>query len=223
MENNRRPFWAKLNITVWLLMFCIFVWQYPKNSSEWAAWAQVFGVLLAIYFSNRASLDQSKSAIDSINTAQRLSDESKKSAVYVLGEAALLRSVRIKAVFSQDDPRPHVHSVYSDTTVPSIVNAISAAPIHELRSREAILALLDISDMFSILGLHIKRYLDGPMRIPEIAESLNKYPEDSELHLKQFNAADTGLKCNVLNQIKHIEERFDTLRKSLVETSFNVS
>lgn len=42
------PCWAALSIIAGLIFGAIFVWQFPSNSAEWAAWVQAFGSVTAV-------------------------------------------------------------------------------------------------------------------------------------------------------------------------------
>ncbi|QRF90919.1 hypothetical protein CLH39_12040 [Alcaligenes faecalis] len=47
-KNGDMPCWAALGIVVGLVLIGVFIWQFPTNTSEWAAWVQAFGSIFAI-------------------------------------------------------------------------------------------------------------------------------------------------------------------------------
>lgn len=48
MEKSELPCWAALAIIAGLAFVGVFVWQFPKSSSDWAAWVQAIGSIAAI-------------------------------------------------------------------------------------------------------------------------------------------------------------------------------
>ncbi|MCX5592412.1 hypothetical protein [Alcaligenes endophyticus] len=47
-QRNDPPYWKVLSVFIGLAFIAIFIWQFPSNSAEWAAWVQAFGAVTAV-------------------------------------------------------------------------------------------------------------------------------------------------------------------------------
>lgn len=185
---------------------------YPIYQSEkWAAWVQAIGSIAAIAGSLWVARSQAKADLQRVIEAQRLAEESKKMAVFALGEAAVDRVKPIKDALDQKDPRSALFGVYHPSVVRSLAGAISAAPIHELGSKEGILALLAIRDQLLFLEESIESFHTNAGKLS------SKDRKDLEPHERaRYDQSFEGvLKCNVKRHLDQIEKQFQALSTSM--------
>lgn len=190
----------------------IYASAYPIFQSEnWAAWVQAIGSIAAIVGSLWVARSQAKADLQRVVEAQRLSEESKRMAVFALGEAVIDRIQPIKTALEQKDPRASLFGVYHSSVAHGIAGAISTAPIHELRSKEAVLALLDIRDQLLFLDKSIDDYVKPPRSI-----SIKDRSELTAERRKEYDESveTIGIK-NMNGHLEKIEEHFQVLCKAV--------
>lgn len=211
MGEKQLPCGTALGIIAGLILLGVFVWKFPTNSQEWAAWVQAIGSIAAIIGSLWVARSQNKASLERVMEAQRLAEESKRMAVFALGEAAVERVKPIKDALEQKDPRSALYRVHHSSVVHSLAGAISAAPIHELGSKEGILALLAIRDQLLFLEESIERLHTNAGKLSK--EDRQEWTQQEREKYDQ--SFENTLRCNVKTNLVEIEKQFQALSASM--------
>ncbi|MEP6883955.1 MAG: hypothetical protein ABJC66_04310 [Gammaproteobacteria bacterium] len=174
------------------------------KSSEWAAWVQAIGSIVAV-----------GAAWKAISHQIALARKARLNGILAIAEAAFTHAHRIDEIFSSGDTLSRSGTLYSeyDETIPNgIVRALNGVPIHEVGSRDAVIALLSLEDQVGFMRDAIKRY-EKPEADPQTAKSLLHCTLDQfEQSLKD---ARPTLANNVRRHAAKIESDYEILKQSL--------
>lgn len=139
MEKNELPCWVALAIIAGLLLLAVFVWQFPKGSSEWAAWVQAFGtiaaVAAAIYVSNRQKKldDENRKHVFEETRQRRISE--KKSELHSAAHIALQLITDLQKVcnaFINEQKLGDVTNYRRARFLKNSLSAVNRIPIHQM-------------------------------------------------------------------------------------------
>jgi hypothetical protein len=207
---------APLATFIGLIAMVAFIKWPPDKSGDWAGWAQAIGSIVAIFGAFQISERQTRNAFASVANAQALADEKKRKSILAIAEAANDRANSIDRIFSSEGIRVNLSTAFHQSIIDSIIGALSAVPIHEIGSRDGVLALLDIRDQFVFLGKSIEIFLDGPDKHPDFQNNIKDYGEDRVV-IRQARESFSGvLAGNVTVHLRAINDSFKILEKSII-------
>src|SRR4030088_3208844 len=84
--------------------------------------------------------------------------KSRQKSILEIAEAGLVRAKRIGEAFAGPgslEISGFVYAVYNRTFIEGVVEALTNVPVHDIGSRDGVLALLSIRDQFRFLGTSI--------------------------------------------------------------------
>ena len=84
-------------------------------------------------------------------------------------------------------------------------NALSVVPAHEVGSRDAVLALLQLRDQFVFLGAVVKRFLDGPWKDQDLKTIIDSCGDDVKM---RRSVIEQNQKIQVSNVRLHLDAIF---------------
>jgi hypothetical protein len=90
-----------------------------------------------------------------------LQETGRLKSILAIAEAAFDRARRIGEAISQHERNPvAVYQVYDRTVIDSLVDALTNIPVHEIGSREGVLAILDLRDQTRFLGASVETFIN---------------------------------------------------------------
>lgn len=221
--------WTKRYIAEWLFVFLAFsivmflagglVSALEENglgSSEAAGWIQAIGTVVAIIAAFLIAEHQSKSSLKTIVNAQKLAEDFKKNGTLAVVRAAKTHATNIGNAIVPESPL-QIYEVYDRSIIDGLVSALSAAPLYELGSTNAVVALLALRDQFVFLGNAVDTYIAGPWKhehIGPMLESLDSGGYVSE-RAKAYDSASLQLGNNVKQRVEYIHSRCEVIELAL--------
>lgn len=187
------------------------------GSDSAAGWIQAIGAIAAIACSFLIANKQSKENIESIIKSQELSAKIKRKGILAVVGSAKLHATNIDAAVPEEIPF-NIYNVYDKTIINGVVETLSAAPLYEIDSPEAIGALISLRDQFVFLGRQVEDYLAGPWGNKDMARILEglREPEYKTQRDNYLISSKAVLAKNVKTRIKYIQERIEIIETNLV-------
>lgn len=204
-------------VSVWAVGISIY---YSDNSTQGqtaAAWFQAIGSVLAIFAAFDIAERQSKASREAIKEEQRLTERFKKNGTLAVVRAAKTHATSIGEAMKTPQPSLALYQVYDKSIVNGIVGTLANAPVYELGSTEAVLALLSLRDQFVFLGNAVEKYLDGPWQDEQIGRLLQDLQMQGEhAHVSSVRkATEEQFSLNVQEKVTYIQSRCEMLENSL--------
>lgn len=203
-----------------ILVLCIGLYlsidKSGMGSNDVAGWIQAIGSIFAIVSSFFIANNQYKENIKSIIKSQKLASNAKKKGILSVVRFAKMHASNIDAAIPEDVPT-NIYKVYDITIINGVVEALSAAPLYEIDSPEAIGALLSLRDQFVFLGHRVDEYIAGPLKHKEMAHTLEGLhdPQYKSARDKTLIVQKQVLAKNVKERIKYIHEKINIIENSL--------
>lgn len=150
----------------WLSATCEALLQVLGNPSA-AGWVQAVGSILALAIAVWIPAKQSKR-----------DREQRVSSLLAVAEAAHTHAQNIRAAiarsdFESPDLSISLWEVYDQTIIDGTVRALQSVPLHDLGGREAVIAMLALTDQMVFLGKAVEILIKGPARHPELIKALD--------------------------------------------------
>jgi len=148
-------------------VFAVFLgMKLGSNDSEKqaiAAWVQAVGSIAAIIGSVWVVRFQA-------GTARRERLES----ILAVADAAVAYADQFDTLLKSANPRLAISMKFHQSVVDSVVGAMSAYPVHEVRNHQGVMAFLAIRDQFIFMGGAMQALLDGPWERPGLRRMLEQ-------------------------------------------------
>jgi hypothetical protein len=181
-------------------MACILAWIEAHQGL--ASWAQAVFSVVAI--AGAYWIGERQAAATFIN-ARKLDDqaeERKRSAILAICEAGRRRAEQIAEILNEEYAHDALHMRYDKSIIDSVVGALSAVPVHELRSAEGAIAMLDLRDRLNFLKLCLERFKEGPTEF----EKRNEMTDSGRLGV---------LRSNVRMFVGKINEHYEVVETAI--------
>lgn len=229
MEKNEMPCWAALAIIAGLALVAVFIWKFPESSSEWAAWVQTIGSIVAIAGAVYAAREGAKA------TARLKAEYQDRNTLAVI-EAFFDKVEVIETVLSE--PHDRVPLKFDDAYFPSsldgFLHTLSLVPVLELPTSRAVSAMLELQRCASVFNSYAKRLSAGiwdpgnpthsalNKAMHKHLDLSKKYPPGAQIVREAKKELDdlisisfNSLKLHVTILATAIREQVDILRKEL--------
>ncbi len=221
--------WTKKYVAEWLFALIVFVFMMflagglisaleikGLESSEAAGWTQAIGSIAAVVAAYFIANHQSKSSLEAIANAQKLAENFKKNGTLAVVRAANTHATNIGNAVASDSP-VQIYEVYDKSIINGVVAALSAAPLYELGSTNAVIALLALRDQFVFLGNAVETYIAGPWQDEDIRRMLESLPAGGPANerAKAHNSVSQQYAKNVQDRVAYIHSRCDEIQIAL--------
>jgi hypothetical protein len=187
--------------------------HYPQDGGNNAAWFQGVGTMIAIVGAFVIGERQSRASLQAIADAQMLAERSRRNSIFAVAKAAYARSKHIESAFSGSDIVSTLFRTYDQSIIDSIVGALSASPVHELGSDDAVISFLGLRDHFVFLGKAIERYVEDATELLD-ADTAGPQEEQSFI-VKAAHQTNKDRLDSVRQQLGEIDRHFSTLTKAI--------
>ena len=118
---------------------------YCLDKSEWAAWVQAVGSIVAIFLAFLIGERQATAALRSVREADRLVAVRRYDAVVALAQSAQTFGTNTGAIFRDGGfALMELDIKYQDAIMEDLIDALKAIPAHELGSHGAVLLLISL-------------------------------------------------------------------------------
>jgi hypothetical protein len=204
---------------------------FSRDSKDWAEFGEymggtlgsVFGLfafvgLLITIAQQRRDNDRIvKATLDAVTKAHSIQTESQRRSILAIADAANEHAKRINNALAQPDNPIALYQVYDKTIVDGVVRALTDVPVHEVGSRDGILALLSLRDQFVFLGIAMEAYIAGPAKDPHMKQALDTLmePADGKQRRDLVSTGKRVLADNVRVHLNKISENCQSLESSL--------
>jgi hypothetical protein len=157
--------------------------------------------------------EQARAAIAAVAAAHALQEAGRLKSILAIGEAAFDRAQRIgEAVSCHASDPAALYNVYDKTVITSLTAALTSVPAHEIGSRDAAIAVLDLRDQIRFLGDSVETFKD-PRPDPDTAKMLPTLdPAQAQAVLKQRKII---LAKNVKMHVDKITELYAMLNRAI--------
>jgi hypothetical protein len=188
-----------------------------KDGQTAAAWFQAVGSIAAIAGAFYISERQTKAALRSLVAAQSAQEKARQRSILAIAEAADEHARRIGDAFSKDDIYVALAFVYDKTIIDGVVGALSNAPVHEVGSRDAVMALLSLRDQFVFLGIAVETFLARPHNHPVLRMGIEQLSQPNEREQRQELVAigEAVLAKNVRTHLDKIRGNYISLERAV--------
>jgi hypothetical protein len=204
---------------------------FSQDSKDWAEFGEymggtlggVFGLfaflglLITIVQQRTDSARSVKATLDAVTKAHSIETESRQKSILAIAEAANEHAKGIGNAFAEPDNPIVLFQVYDKTIIDGVVRALTDVPVHEIGSREGVLALLSLRDQFVFLGIAIEAFIAGPARHPEMKQALDTLmePENGAQRLALSAQGRKILAGNVQVHLDRIRANYLALERAL--------
>lgn len=174
------------------------------ESPSASGWVQAIGAILALAIAVWIPARQSKR-----------DRNDRVSSLLAVAEAAHTHAQNIRAAITRSDfERAELSislwEVYDRTIIDGIVRALQSVPLHELGRRDAVIAMLSLTDQMVFLGKAVEILIKGPSNHPELSRSLEA-ASDSQMRRSLFKQGFGVLALNVTTHLDRIDQCYKTL------------
>jgi hypothetical protein len=183
------------------------------TASDWAAWAQAVGSIGAIIAAFLVGRQQAKAAIAAVVEAHTLQETGRLKSILAIGEAAFDRAKRIGEAISRHETDPvAIYNVYDPTVINSMAAALTSVPAHEIGSRDAVIAILDLRDQIRFLGESVETFKNPQVDLDTAKMLPTLEPAEVRNVLKQRKMVLAG---NVTKRVDRIGELYAMLDRAI--------
>jgi hypothetical protein len=146
----------------------------------------------------------------------------KRSSILAVAEAAHAHAKSIVEAVDASDfltciPSLRLYEAYDQSIIESVSRALKGVPLHELGSREGVLAMLQMTDQIVFLGKAVETFRAGPNKDPGSVEALASVGTDLQMRQHLFAQQFAILADNVRRHWKEIHQSYVTLKASVHE------
>lgn len=192
-------------VTIGTIFIVQNVWDLGK--SDWAAWVQAIGSILAIvgaWLGIRYQLERV--------TKQR------RDAIIAIAGAANARADQVRGYLLGADPHFELSTKFHQSIIDGLVHALNGASVDEIGSPEGVSAFLEMQYQVVLLGTAIQAFIKGPYGDPEFVESaerLRKQGYSAEVIENIEESRRQVLRKILEDRTRFINERYTTLSSAV--------
>lgn len=202
---------------------------FSQNPADWAEFGEYIGgtlggifglfafigLLITIVRQRVDSERQVQATLDAVVRAHSVDTQSRRESILAIAEAANEVVRQIGEVFLKPEYviAVDLNRVYDQTVIDGLVGALSSAPLHEIGSRDAVIALLSLRDQIRLLGKAIALY-EKPG-----TEPISEYLPQIETLAKSLDSQRSRLIQNVIDRVGAIQRTYESLNRAITETT----
>lgn len=133
MKEKKFQGWVVLTIMIVVLVVGVFVWQFPKTSSEWAAWVQAFGSIAAIVGAVYVGYSQTKITHHNNIRLAQIEEQGRRSCYFEVFDFLQYNLTGLQEDFYDSDVDGYC-KVWRELgpTLIACLKAANSIPIHDL-------------------------------------------------------------------------------------------
>ncbi|WP_146744651.1 hypothetical protein [Herbaspirillum rubrisubalbicans] len=163
------------------------------------SWIQAIGAVLALVVAILVPYRQNKNSV-----------RERRASMLAVAEAAHTHAKKIRDAidhsdFQQGEISHKIYDVYDKSIIVGVVGALQRVPLHELGSRDAVIAWLSMTDQMVFLGTSVDAFIAGPYQYPGLRESLENHAKHDpnplekrrQLYAQNFNILAKNAKCHL--------------------------
>lgn len=186
------------------------------GSADSSGWVQALGTIFAIAGSLHIANNQYRENLESAIYSQKIAKDAKIKSILAVVGVAKHHATNINNTIPEEIPIK-IYSVYDQSIINNVIEALSAAPLYEIDSPEAITALLSLKHQFLILGRQTEEYIAGPWMHKDIGPMLEtlKGPEHNSRRHQTLMQCQKRLANNVKRRVEYIYKDIDTIETQL--------
>lgn len=174
------------------------------ESPSASGWVQAVGAILALAIAVWIPTRQSKR-----------DRKDRVSSLLAVAEAAHTHAQNIRAAITRSDFENaelsiSLWEVYDRTIIDGIVRALQSVPLHELGSRDAVIAMLALTDQMVFLGKAVEILIKGPAKHPELSTAMEA-ASNPQMRRALFRQGFGVLALNVTTHLDRIDQYYKTL------------
>jgi hypothetical protein len=154
-------------------VFTAFLRWPPTQSSDWAAWVQAVGSIVAIFGAYFVGERQSRATLRAAHETHQLAERTRREGIFAVIQAAHARAKEFEGALD-DETRLKMHDVYHPSLIDSLVELMAKLPVSELGSYQAINAFIIFSGQFIFLKKALDAFVGGPHVDPDVIKTLAK-------------------------------------------------
>ena len=182
------------------------------------AWLQATASVAAIIAAFIVGKWQATAALTAVAAAHTLEERSRRRSILAIAEAGAEHARRIGIALSAGDriqASVALIDVYDKSIVDGMVRALTDVPVHEVGSRDAVIALLALRDQFVFLGITMEKYQAGPWRDPELKEAIEACDPATEARRNTIESAEQVLLDNARRRLAAIARFYASMKESM--------
>jgi hypothetical protein len=141
--------------------------------------------------------------------------KSRQKSILGIAEAGLLRAKRIGEAFAGPGPleiSAVIYAIHNRTFIDGTVEALTNVPVHDIGSRDGLVALLSIRDQFRFLGTSIEIF-ETPTKDPGMVKRLVALDETERR--QYLNGRQPTLAKNMGDCLATIQRDYEALARAL--------
>jgi hypothetical protein len=211
------------------LYFGLGVWTFSREAKDWAEFGEYFGGTLGGIFGllafigvlvsiARQRADNAKvieATHSAVVAAHSMELESRRQSILAVAEAAEERAQRIDTAMEDPENTAPLYDVYDKTIIDGIVRALTDIPIHEIGSRDAVLALLSLRDQYVFLGVAVETFIAGPEGDILLRQALDSLGTDTKARIALRRKQKAQLARNVRQRVDWIGKQYRSLKADM--------
>lgn len=173
-------------------------------------WMQAIGAIIALVV-----------AVWVPNRQANKTRKERRESMLAVAEAAQEYARRIRDVVNESDfsiPQlsPRIYEVYDASVIRGVVRALRAIPVHDLGSRNAVIAILSLTDQMVFLEKAMQKFIAGPQKHPELSVAIDCFePEDIVQRKKCYLGGFEVLAKNIRTHLDKIEKDYGDLMMAM--------
>jgi hypothetical protein len=175
-----------------------------------AAWVQAVGTLVALFIAIYLPIRQDRKA-----------RRRKRQAMIAVAEAAYAHAKRIiDAIDASEVERLnrslHLYEVFDQSIIDGDIKALRDVPLHELGSRDSVVAMRQLTDQMLFFGQATQKFMDGQNKAAGFIEAVKSTGTD-ELNQRPmlFDQQFSILAANARMRWREIDASFAVLKRTL--------
>ena len=214
---------------IYYLHFGLGVWAFSREAKDWAEFGNTSAARWAAYSDSWHSSVSLSRLLGSAPTTRRLSRQpirrlsthirwnASRAGKASLPSPRLLKSARNEFVRRWKTLRilPPLYDVYDKTIIDGIVRALTDIPIHEIGTRDAVLALLSLRDQYVFLGVAVQTFIAGPEGDTLLRRALDSVGTDTKAQIALRKDQKALLARNVRQRVDWIGKQYRTLKADM--------
>lgn len=187
------------------------------KASDWAAWAQAVGSVVAIVVAFIVGRQQANASLAAVSRAYAMQLSGRQKSILAIAEAALDRIKEFgEAVMAHESNPAALYNIYDKSVIDGMVGALTNVPAHEIGSRDGVLALLSLRDQIRFLGDTVETFRSPKLDV-DSENSLSGL--DPPERAKQRRRVKEIQAKNVQSRVKKIEEDYALLQAAMAGIS----